>query len=801
MLNTRSIVICTAALATTALLTACGGAQSRFAMHMKRGQTYYSDGDFTKASVEFRNALQIEPKDVKARLLAGRAAEQLGHPRDALGLYQSVVDSAPDNVDARADVARVLVFGGAADLALKTLEPGLAKHPDDATLLTLRAAARTQLKNQAGAVADAERALQLAPTNEEAIQVRAGLYKQAGDLVGATALVSDAVRKSPSSTTLREMLADLYANAGESAKAEEQLRALIGLVPNEPRFRYQLAIFYSRARKLDEAQRVLEDAVKALPKSDDAKLALVDFVTTQRTPAQGEQVLKGFIASDPNNETLRLGLGGLLQRSGATKDAIEAYNEVIRRDGTGPDGLVARDRLAGIAWSQGRYDDARKLIEEVLQKNPHDNDALTQRAEISLTRTDPAAAIGDLRAVLRDQPQAAGIRRLLAGAYVANGQSALAEESLREAIDLTPNDPSLRVQLAQLLMRAQRPDQAVTLLEDAARRVPADAPVRAELARAYLLKKDFASAQIAAQDLQTLRPGAAAGLYLAGLAAEGQNRPDEAKKDYERAIAAEPQAFDPLAALARLELSRGQGVQAITLVKDASQRDPANAAILNLLGELYLQQKSFALADDVLTRATTAAPKWWVGYRNLALAKLAVKNTAGAIAVYEQALKVAPGEPKLISELSFLYETNGRADDAIRLYDTLYRQNPRAEGVANNLAMLLVVYKNDRASLDRARDLTAGFTSSSDGRLLDTNGWVHFKRGEYTEALSVLERAAERAPDSKEIRYHLGMAELRLGHTDRARSELESAVSGSANFIGSDEARTTLTALNKERAG
>jgi Flp pilus assembly protein TadD len=195
-----------------------------------------------------------------------------------------------------------------------------------------------------------------------------------------------------------------------------------------------------------------------------------------------------------------------------------------------------------------------------------------------------------------------------------------------------------------------------------------------------------------------------------------------------------------------------------------------------------------------------AAPKWWVPSRNLAFAKLTTGDVPGATAVYETALKVAPGEAQLVSELASIYETHDRVDDAIALYDGAYRHNPHSAVVANNLAMLLVSYKKDRASLDRARDLTAEFASSDNGTLLDTNGWVHFKRGEYSQALPILGRAADRAPDSKEIRYHLGMAELHAGETDRARADLETAVSGPGKFFGADEARVTLASL-KSSAG
>ena len=57
------------------------------------------------------------------------------------------------------------------------------------------------------------------------------------------------------------------------------------------------------------------------------------------------------------------------------------------------------------------------------------------------------------------------------------------------------------------------------------------------------------------------------------------------------------------------------------------------------------------------------------------------------------------------------------------------------------------------------------------------------------------QRAVERSPSSKEIVYHLGMAELRNGQTELARRHLKTALSGSPTFAGADEARATLAAL------
>jgi Tfp pilus assembly protein PilF len=67
--------------------------------------------------------------------------------------------------------------------------------------------------------------------------------------------------------------------------------------------------------------------------------------------------------------------------------------------------------------------------------------------------------------------------------------------------------------------------------------------------------------------------------------------------------------------------------------------------------------------------------------------------------------------------------------------------------------------------------------------------------------VALLERAADRAPDSRVIRYHLGMAQLQTGQRESARANLETALSGSGEFTGSQEARAVLASLRTARSG
>ena len=789
-----------ATLLSALMLTACGGAETRKGEHMQRGQEYFAAQNWEKARVEFRNALQVSPDDPETRFMNARVAEKLNNLSDAARLYQSTIDVNSDHIGARAALGRMYVFGGAADRAMQIIAPGLVKHPEDPELLTVRAAVRIQQKDRAGALEDAEKAHQLAPGSENATAVLASLYQQKGDAKAAIDVVKGTLEKVPDSVDLRQVLASLYAGVGEDGLAEEQLKQIIQLKPAELRHRVNLALSYVRSKKLDDAESTLKEAIKALPSSSDPKLAYVDFLATQRSPERGAQALQEFIASDPKNYQLQFGLGELQMRANHVDDAVATYNRIIASDKDGVQGLQARLRIAAINVTARRFDDASKLVAEVLQKNPHDNDALILRGNIALEQKDAPSAIADLRAVLRDQPRAVGLMRTLARAYTTNGDAALAEDSLRSAMEIAPHDIPVKLDLAQLLRESGRAQQSVAIVEEAVKAAPENGAAREALVRSYLAAGDMEAGRRAAEDLKLTAPKSPAGPYLAGLIAHAQRRLDDAQREYEKALALQP-SLDTLTAYSRLDLERGRGAAAIARMQTVADADSRNAVARNLLGELYVATKDPAKAQEAFTQATQAAPKWWVPYRNLALVKASLKDIPGAVATYQSGIQATNYQVGLVSDLATVFEQQNRIDDAIRLYEELYKRQPRLELAANNLAMLLVTYKKDQASLDRARDLTAPFATSPVVAYLDTHGWVRFKRGEFMQAVPVLERAVSESPDSKVLRFHLGMAQYRAGQREQAIANLEKALDGGAKFSGADEARSALTSLKGGSAG
>jgi len=286
----------TAAICTALVLGGCGGAESRKAKHIEKGQAFLDAGNFEKARVEFRNAMQISPNDSEARYENGVVDEKLGNVRQAAAFYQGAIDSNAENVRARAALARLYAMSGAPDKALELLTPGFAKYPDDAELLTVRAAARMQLKDTSGALADAERAVRIAPANEDSISVLAGIYKAQGQTDKAQTLLDDAIKKHPNTIDLRLVLAQLDSSLGKTAEVEALLLDLVRLKPAEKAHRLRLAQFYAHTDQIDAAEKVLRDGVKALPDERDIKTALIDFLAARRSHEIAEQELAALIS-------------------------------------------------------------------------------------------------------------------------------------------------------------------------------------------------------------------------------------------------------------------------------------------------------------------------------------------------------------------------------------------------------------------------------------------------------------------------------------------------------------------------
>jgi tetratricopeptide (TPR) repeat protein len=115
-------------------------------------------------------------------------------------------------------------------------------------------------------------------------------------------------------------------------------------------------------------------------------------------------------------------------------------------------------------------------------------------------------------------------------------------------------------------------------------------------------------------------------------------------------------------------------------------------------------------------------------------------------------------------------------DGAIAKYESILKDKPNVPVAINNLASLLLDYRTDKESLDRAYSLSEGLKSSSVPQFQDTVGWAQYQRGDFKTAVTTLEGAQAKLPNLGSIRYHLAMSYIATGQTEEATEQLKAAL-------------------------
>jgi cellulose synthase operon protein C len=118
----------------------------------------------------------------------------------------------------------------------------------------------------------------------------------------------------------------------------------------------------------------------------------------------------------------------------------------------------------------------------------------------------------------------------------------------------------------------------------------------------------------------------------------------------------------------------------------------------------------------------------------------------------------------------------GDHDAAISEYDSILKQQPTSLVAINNLASLLLDYRSDRGSLDRAISLTDALKNSNIPQFQDTLGWAQYRQGDYKSSISTLEKTLEKLPNVAAVHYHLGMSYAAVGQSEKADEQLKAAL-------------------------
>lgn len=776
------------------LLSACSGAEDRKTKYFNRGMELYEQGNYVKARLEFKNVLQIDPKDVQAYYMSAQIEEKEEKWSNAYALFLRTVELDPKHAKAQVHLGRLYALSGKPEKALESARVALDIDPADSTALALKGLARLRMGEKESAITELEAAIEVDPRNLDALSLLSTLYADQNQMDKAIDLAKKGLKQHPDRMASHLLLAGLYEKAGNSEMALEMLKKIIQLRPTELQYRIRLASYYLGKQQPSDAKKVLELTVKELPQNTDAKLALVELLNKLGDKAQAETTLKQFVTQSPQAYPLQLALATLYTQTNRQEEAKSILHNVIEQVDSTTEGLNARVALAKLLISEKMPDQALELVEATLKINPKEKEALLLRAAISLETNDQAGSIADLRTLLNEDPSYVRAYRLKARVHLKKNEIALARQSLENAIKVRPQEAAANYELAELLLKTGKLDDAAVVLVKMQRFAPDDLKILQTLAKIHIQQKSWSEVEKISADLKAKQPSNALGYYYAGLAQQDAGHHIEAIAEFERSLKLRPKATEPLIALAKSQLAIEQPDTALQRVQMVIDANPDHFHALNLKGEILLAQKQYEAAEASFDRVINLQPKWATPYKNLVKLKLIGNDTSEVLSVLTSGYEMTQ-DPLLGLALGSRYEQAGMIEEAQQIYEKLLDQKPDFTVAANNLAMLLIKGKSDQASLDRALELAKDFQISDNPVHLDTLGWIYLKRGELEKSVAVLERAARAKPSIPEIDYHLGVAYHRLGRTVDAIKKLKIATASNVQFEGLAEAKVLLDKL------
>lgn len=782
-------------------LSACDGVEGRKSKYMSQGDQHFTSREYEKARISYQNVLQIDPNDINANVRYGETLGKLQEWSKAAAQYRRTLELDPENNKTTTMLARLYLLAQEPELAIELVDGILTRNPGYAPALSVKAAVLAIQGEGDKSRLLAREALTIDPANNDASILLASLHAKAAEYSEAELVLDAALKHDASNITMKTLLAQVYVFQKQFTAAAKQLKEIAALEPDTYSHRQTIVDFYNHQGEPLKAREYLQAFIYDHPGDVESNLALIKQDLASGEIDNVEPPLISLIRIYPDVLDFRVTLAEVYLSREQIDKAISIYEDAVQYFNGKPAAITSSTRLAELHRSQGNIKKADEILDAVLKLNPDDADALKTRARLSLLAGDADAAIVDLRTVLKSHPDDLVVLSLLAQSHQLNHEYNLAIKYLLQLKTLKPSRVSTYLMLSDLYQSQQRTDEALAVLEQARDLSPDDRKLLESLAKIHARQSQWENVHEIANALTETDDGKLSGYFFRGVAYQGQGEHDNAISWFDRALAEKADAIEPLTAKTNSFLASGRQKAARQFLLDHIEKYPNSAYAYNLLGEIALGSGNYSVSEEHLQQALVLSPGWWLPYRTLATVKLKQNETEGAITILSKGIENANNVAALRQRLALLLTSEGNYEGAISQYEALLAAGESSDSTLNNLAMLLVSYRHDAVSAQRARTLVNKISDASSPAYLDTIGLIHLRLGENQQAVVVLQRAVKAVPNEPLFRFHLGKAYLATKENDAARAELLLALDSDKSFEGKQEAISLLASLKDSAEG
>ena len=786
-----------------------------------------------------------EPGDASMSelVLAARIAAASGNNEQAIRSYAlalSCAEASNDNpLTGRAllELSRVLVEEGHLGAAIETYErvARIVSETDAAELGDgpLKSLSRSpgrvwgSIAKIQGKMGDLESAIE---TYEKARELSAddgqvqlfcarGLA-QIGEFERALAIIDELTQDDSARGAAAELLVVIRDMQGEPGKAEDDLKALASEYPEDGRVAIVLAEYYVKNEKSEKARKILAEQVKENPYLVASYQKLAELEIRDGQPGRAIEWLAKMVHA--NRASIVEARWRILQMAADKENAAELLSELEKIKGLRRDFALcwAAGTVAEVAeQSAGAHSYYRRaialqrrfgrlylyLIRSYLREGQADTAlaiiAAAQKSELGshsdfyraeglayIMKDDMTAAVASLEAAVGADPNDSAAREILSGTLMTIGRVDEAAMHLEILTSEEPGDKTLVRQLIAAHLADGRADRAAAAGEKFMAGHLLDEQTRLAVAEAFTKAKMFGEALEVLQGCPTNKGQLVRWreLYVQCLAQTNQTeRAKQELADWRATADSQKKRVQLTARMAGVFGAAGKLDTAVELATKELEADPDNPAMQELLVYLLIEQKEYEKADELVSGWMAENPGR--DRRMLAVSvMLAREDYDEAEGELDSLISKNDKDVQARHMLASVYELTGRTELAGAQYEKILEISPQDIWANNNQGYYLA---ENNKNLDEAERMirSALRWAGPESAVVDSMGWVCYKKGRFGQAMAYVSRALRLAEESNgEGLDHLGDIYYRLGEADQAVGAWQKALAAEQGGDGVD---------------
>lgn len=499
---------------------------------------------------------------------------------------------------------------------------------------------------------------------------------------------------------------------GEYELAEKLFKAVLKSDPKNSAAMFELSKLFLNNEQIEEASLFITNAVKLEPENKWYQELNAEILTYFNKDEEAIAIYQSLINLNPRIPGYYFELAYLYEKKNNLKKAIETYNDLQIQIG----------------------------IEEEI---------IFRKQKLYLRLDDLDAAANELKQLIDAYPSESIYYTRLAEMYQVNNRSDLAVETLKDMLEVNPNDPDAVFALAIFYRERKEEDKAKPLMIQSF----SNPDLSIDKKIAYLIR------------------------YITRV-----NNEEETKEGFEfteLTIAAHPNEAKGYAMYGDLLYNSGDNKNALSQYKKSIKN---NNEVFTVWQQMLFIQADLSKFDSLLVTSEMAMelfPSQALPYFLNGVAKSRLKKYDEAVMVLERALIIGESNLSMISDV---YSTLGDTYHSLKNHvssDSCYEKsleiNPNNAFVLNNYSYYLSLRKSE---LTHARDMArkANDLQPGNSAFQDTYGWILFELGEYESAKKWIEKALQNGgSESGTILEHYGDTIFKLGEIENAVEYWEKA--------------------------